>query len=74
MIKVGQVRRWLHPEGIRGEGTAVFIVVRQMDLRYPQGSRIGETLMDHWAIVCGGEVSQGWASRTLETESVLVSE
>lgn len=75
MIKEGQLRRWLHPEGIRGDGSSVFIVTRRnVDLFYAQGSRIGEPMLTHWEIVCGGEIIPGWVERTLETESVLVSE
>jgi len=74
MIKQGQVRRWLHPGGIRGEGTEVFIVTRKMGMFYPQGSHQGEPMMDHWEIVCGGQVMPGWATKTLASESVLVSE
>ena len=77
MIKAGQVRRWLHPEGIRGEGTAVFIVTRKTGLSYPDGvlsQGVGVTLVDHWEILCGGQIIPGWLTRTLETESVLVSE
>lgn len=74
MIKAGQVRRWLHPGGIRGEGTEVFIVTRKMGQFYAQGTRSGEPMLDHWEIVCGGEAMPGWATKTLETESALVSE
>ena len=74
MIKQGQVRRWLHPGGIRGEGTEVFIVTRKMGQFYAMGARRGEPILDHWEIVCGGQAMPGWATKTLETESVLVSE
>lgn len=75
MIREGQVRRWRYPGGIRGEGTEIFIVVRRMEMGAPRDlPSSSETLMDHWDIVCGGQVMQGWASRTLETESDLVSE
>lgn len=74
MIKQGQVRRWRYPGGVKGEGTEVFIVACRMGQFYPQGHARGEALMDHWEIVCGGELMQGWATRTLETESDLVSE
>jgi len=74
MINVGQVRRWLHPDGIRGEGTEVFIVIRKTGKFHSTGWRKGEPMLDHWEIVCGGEVMPGWSSRTLETESALVSE
>lgn len=74
MIKVGQVRRWRYPGGVRGEGSEVFIVTRKTDLFHSSGWRKGEPMLDHWEIVCGGEIMPGWPSRTLETESVLVSE
>ena len=68
-VTTGQLRRWKHDEAVVGFGGEHFIVVRRMGVSYMPGARADADPMEHWEILCGGQMSHGWSTPMLEDAS-----